>query len=78
MSVDKPVKKVIYLLTPTSNDLTYRVGRANDQEVRINDISSSRYHGQITFDGESFCLKDNMSKFGTLVEIKEELVFKPG
>lgn len=70
VSIDKPISKVIYLMTPTSDNEMYRVGRAIDQEVRINDISSSRYHAQMKFDGKSFSIKDNMSKFGTLVEVK--------
>jgi pSer/pThr/pTyr-binding forkhead associated (FHA) protein len=68
---------MIYLLTPDSNEVTYKVGRANDQDVRINDISSSRFHANIIFDGETFKIKDNVSKFGTLAEIKTELVIKP-
>lgn len=68
---------MIYLLTPDNNDVTYKLGRANDQDIRINDISSSRFHANINFDGESFSIKDNVSKFGTLAEIKTELVIKP-
>lgn len=65
--IDKPMSKVIYLLTPSQQYDVFRVGRANDQDVRINDISSSRQHAQIYFDGTKFTIQDNMSKFGTLV-----------
>lgn len=77
ISVDKPTSKSIYIMTPTENNTVYRVGRANDQDLRIGDISSSRAHAQIIFNGSNFTIKDNMSKFGTMVQIKNKLVLKP-
>lgn len=44
ISVDKPTSKSIYIMTPTENNTVYRMGRANDQDLRIGDISSSRAH----------------------------------
>lgn len=78
ISVDKPTSKSIFILTPNGTEGNiYRVGRANDQDLRIGDISSSRAHAQILFDGHKFSIKDNMSKFGTMVQIKNKLVMKP-
>ena len=77
LSVDKPITKSIFILTPNSNPTIFRVGRANEQDIRIGDISSSRAHAQIIFDGTKFKIKDNLSKFGTMVQIKIKLEMKP-
>ena len=43
------------------------MGRGHEADVRINDISVSRMHGQITIDeNNDIQLKDLGSKFGTL------------
>lgn len=51
-----------------------RVGRAQNMEVRITDISVSRHHSTISLleDG-TLSLSDNFSKFGTLKLIQEPL-----
>ena len=46
-----------------------RVGRGHDADIRVTDISVSRFHARINRDlntGE-FYVEDNNSKFGTLV-----------
>lgn len=42
--------------------------------MRINDISVSRNHCQISFMGQKFYLREGKSKFGTLVRMDEEEV----
>lgn len=46
-----------------------RLGRGNDNDIRVNDISVSRIHAFIRRDSKdnSIYLEDNTSKFGTLV-----------
>ena len=34
--------KLIYFLYPDSENCSFKLGRANDQDVRVNDISASR------------------------------------
>ena len=46
---------------------TLRKGRGNNCDIRINDISVSRNHGEIRFSEGSFYLQDLNSKFGTLL-----------
>jgi hypothetical protein len=48
------------------------VGRGHDKDVRITDISVSRFHALIKKNsyGEYY-LEDNNSKFGTLVQVKK-------
>jgi pSer/pThr/pTyr-binding forkhead associated (FHA) protein len=45
-----------------------KLGRGHDCEIRITDISVSRNHALIKFNGTGFYIFDNKSKFGTLVK----------
>lgn len=48
-----------------------RVGRGHDVDIRVTDISVSRFHARITRCEEGdFYVEDNHSKFGTLVQIR--------
>lgn len=49
------------------------MGRGHDSDVRINDISVSRSHANLTFKDGKIKIKDMKSKFGTLALIKKEL-----
>ena len=48
-----------------------KVGRGHDSQVRVTDISVSRFHALFrkTIQGD-FILEDNNSKFGTLVLVR--------
>uniref|UniRef100_A0A0G4F188 FHA domain-containing protein n=1 Tax=Chromera velia CCMP2878 TaxID=1169474 RepID=A0A0G4F188_9ALVE len=50
-----------------------KLGRGHESDVRIADVSISRYHATIRFNEESktFFLEDHNSKFGTLVNIRK-------
>lgn len=49
-----------------------KLGRGHESDVRIADISVSRFHATVSFDGNSsFYISDNDSKFGTLVQLKK-------
>lgn len=47
-----------------------RLGRGHESDVRIPDVSISRYHATIRFVNDAFQLSDNSSKFGTLVAMR--------
>ena len=68
---------MIYVLRPELSFQIFKMGRANDQDIRINDISVSRQHATIVFDSSKFLIKDNLSKFGTLIQIQKYLDLKP-
>eukprot|EP00922_Rhytidocystis_sp_ex-Travisia-forbesii_P017424 GHVS01025987.1.p1 GENE.GHVS01025987.1~~GHVS01025987.1.p1 ORF type:complete len:622 (-),score=130.91 GHVS01025987.1:474-2339(-) len=48
-----------------------KLGRGHESDVRIPDVSISRYHATIRFVGDCFQLSDNDSKFGTLVAMRK-------
>jgi pSer/pThr/pTyr-binding forkhead associated (FHA) protein len=54
-----------------NNKTNIRLGRGHDSDIRINDISVSRFHAVISFENNEFFLQDNTSKFGTLVEARD-------
>jgi phosphatidylserine decarboxylase len=49
------------------------LGRGHESDVRIQDISVSRSHARLRFDGQDFFIEDNSSKFGTLVQVDSPL-----
>jgi pSer/pThr/pTyr-binding forkhead associated (FHA) protein len=56
---------------------TFKLGRGHEADLRINDISVSRCHSFIKFKHNKFLLEDNMSKFGTLVLVKDKVPIVP-
>lgn len=46
------------------------MGRGNDQDFKIGEITVSRKHLEITIDDDNIFVRDKGSKFGTLVQIK--------
>jgi len=47
----------------------FKIGRGHDNDIRISDISVSRY-ASIKKEKDNFILYDNNSKFGTLACLK--------
>ena len=52
------------------------IGRGQNCELNISDISVSRMHSFINFEKNHFYLFDLNSKFGTLVELKKDMEVK--
>ena len=73
---DKNASKWLHVICLNSKD-SIRIGRANECELRMTDISVSRMHGNIKLIGEQFYLEDKGSKFGTLVQIKRPVALDP-
>lgn len=55
-----------------------RLGRGHDSDVRLSDISVSRFHAVIRHHQGAFYLEDQRSKFGTLLELKRPLKLERG
>lgn len=55
-----------------------KFGRGHESDVRIPDVSISRCHATIRYDGGCFILEDNDSKFGTLVAMRKPWALRRG
>lgn len=55
-----------------------KLGRGHESDVRIADVSISRWHATICFQQGQFLLRDHESKFGTLVAMKKPRMIEPG
>ncbi|EGR31131.1 hypothetical protein IMG5_117240 [Ichthyophthirius multifiliis] len=73
LSKDKNICKGIHVISLDQRQ-NIKLGRGNDSDIRISDISVSRRHAQLSYNNGSFYLEDNNSKFGTLVLVKEPIV----
>ncbi|CAK88071.1 unnamed protein product (macronuclear) [Paramecium tetraurelia] len=51
-----------------------QIGRANETEIRINDISVSRNHGTLKLNEGEVYLTDNKSKFGSLILMQQKVI----
>ena len=66
----------LHLVAVTGNR-PLKVGRGHDADVRVTDISVSRVHASIHLHEGQFVLRDNQSKFGTLVKARSPVLLKP-
>ena len=53
------------------------MGRANNSDIKLNDISVSRNHSIIRYNNGKFYIDDIGSKFGTLLLIQNNILFLP-
>lgn len=64
-------KYILHVLT--LKDSPFLVGRATDTDLKISDISVSRSHLTIDFHKNEYFIKDNGSKFGTIIVQKKPI-----
>lgn len=74
---EKNASRIVHVIKPSEIKQTFKLGRGHEADLRINDISVSRCHAFIKFKKGRFLLEDNMSKFGTLVLIKDAVPIVP-
>ena len=69
--------KSIHVISLINNDDIF-IGRGHDCDVKVKDISVSRYHSKIKYNinDNSILIKDLKSKFGTLVLIRNSFEIK--
>lgn len=60
---------------PLKNDRLIKIGRRNDNQIMIDNVSVSGYHAEISTDGNTFQIKDLKSKNGTFVN--QQLITSP-
>jgi len=56
-----------------ANQSLIKLGRGQETDARIPDISVSRIHAQFEFYRDNFYIEDLHSKFGTIILLKESL-----
>ena len=67
--------KSIYVVDLDSRKEIFKIGRGHDSDIRVSDISVSRFHALIVKTEENeLVIKDNNSKFGTLVCLQHPLL----
>ena len=67
----------IYAICFSPQKASIKIGRSNDSELRLTDISVSRNHSQLIYNKGNFYIEDNRSKFGSLLLIQNEIQFLP-
>ncbi len=65
------------VLRPSETTTVFRIGRGHESDVRLPDISVSRFHALIKLAHDGFYVEDHGSKFGTLALIRHGLVLVP-
>lgn len=72
LSKDRNSSKSLHIVS-MNNKLELKMGRGHESEIRISDISASRWHASVRLIGGRFYITDENSKFGTLVQVKRPL-----
>jgi hypothetical protein len=73
---EKLESKYIYIIQMNDKSVL-RLGRSNESDVRLSDISISRNHASLRVMNDSFYLDDISSKFGTLVQTCNKITIIP-
>ena len=55
---------------PSEAKNSFKLGRGHESDVRITDISVSRFHASLKCAKDGYYIEDNNSKFGTLALIQ--------
>jgi pSer/pThr/pTyr-binding forkhead associated (FHA) protein len=58
-------------MVTTDETKCVKLGRGHQCDIILDDISVSRGHSEIFFKKNNFFIRDSESKFGTLVEMRE-------
>ena len=77
LTFEKNSYRMVYLIRPDSGKKSFSLGRENDIDCKVHDISISRCHAMIKFDQNQFSIEDNLSKFGTLVLARSSVNILP-
>ena len=69
LTLDKENNKFLYLITLDKTD-DIKVGRGQFCDILLSDVSVSRIHCLLTIEGKNVYIRDNNSKFGTLILVQ--------
>ena len=67
---------IIFVISLKTNN-QINIGRANNSNIRLSDVSVSRNHAKLRYSNGDFYLDDIGSKFGTLLLIQNNILFLP-
>ena len=73
LTLDKENNKFLYLITLDKTD-DIKVGRGQFCDILLSDVSVSRIHCLLTIEGKNVYIRDNNSKFGTLILVQCESI----
>jgi hypothetical protein len=72
-----PASRGIFVISLAGKKML-KLGRGHESDVRIADVSISRWHATVSFtDNGQFIIEDHGSKFGTLVSMRRPRVVDP-
>jgi hypothetical protein len=72
-SSDRKIKIGMHIMS-LNNKQSGNIGRGQDSDLKISDITVSRKHCKITFKENEFFVEDLKSKFGTVVKIHKNFI----
>ena len=67
----------IFVVHLFNNRNKIKIGRSNDADMRLSDISVSRTHAFLHLKNDEFYIEDCKSKFGSLLLIQNKIMFLP-
>lgn len=74
-SISTSSAKSVYVVDLESRNEIFKIGRGHDTDIRVSDISVSRLHATIEkTEQNELVIKDNNSKFGTLICLQHPLL----
>lgn len=74
-SINSSSAKSIYVVNLDLETSAFKIGRGHDSDIRVSDISVSRFHAIIErTENDELVIRDNNSKFGTLVCLQHPLM----
>ena len=73
LTLDKNKNRFLYLISLDKNKIL-KLGRGNDSDIIIGDLSVSRVHSVLILDNKKIYIEDNNSKFATLVLVQTPML----
>lgn len=70
LTFEKNSSRMVHVIMPDENKKEFKMGRGHESDLRVSDISVSRFHAMLRYDvkgSDKYFIEDNLSKFGTLV-----------
>lgn len=67
---EKNTSRIVNVIMPSEEKNSFKLGRGHESDVRITDISVSRFHAWLKCTKDGYYIEDNNSKFGTLALVQ--------